>query len=391
VEGGRPDVATAKRLKILALAPNAWDGPWMNRQQLLSRLGRLHPIVYSTGPRRRFQGTAVQPTLWPTVVSRDNVSIDLIPTWMARTDRISPVKRVIMRQLARRWRHLLDAGDGVFVGWSFHPKFWPLIACVNPDRIVYHAYDLYHKQGVWPRELAEYEMLFVRHAHLVIASSEPIAEYLTSRGARSILIVENGVDYEAFSRPPVDRAEPEDLASVPRPRIGYTGALNRKVDFPLLADLATRHQEWNFIFIGAIGNLDHQTSIAVAKLSTMQNVHFLGFKNRKALPAYMCAMDVNLLAYRVASDLWTEGIYPLKLHEYLATGRPVVGAGLSTLKPFSNVIAIADTADEWENAIAAALIDASPERLEQRREVARANSWETRVALLERELAQQLR
>ena len=123
----------------------------------------------------------------------------------------------------------------------------------------------------------------------------------------------------------------------------------------------------------------------------MKNVHFLGFKSREALPAYMCAMDVNLLAYRVASDLWTEGIYPLKLHEYLATGRPVVGAALSTLKPFSDIVTIADTLDGWENGLAAALADEAPDRFEQRRETARANSWDTRVDLLERELAQRLR
>jgi glycosyltransferase involved in cell wall biosynthesis len=256
---------------------------------------------------------------------------------------------------------------------------------------VYHAYDLFHKQGEWANELAEYEACFLRHAHLVVASSNSIAEHLMSLGARSIVVVENGVDYEAFSRTVAERAEPVDIAVVPHPRIGYAGALNRKVDFALLAKLATRREDWNFVIIGAFGNLDDETSAAVERLRTMKNVQFLGFKNRDVLPLYMSAMDVNLLSYRVASHLWTEGIYPLKLHEYLATGRPVVSAGLPSVRPFADVIAITDTVGAWEDAIAAALTEASPQKSQQRQAVARANSWETRVALLQQELARQFR
>src|ERR1700681_2352615 len=34
---------------IVALALNPWSGPWVNRQHLLSRLGRDSPVLYSTG------------------------------------------------------------------------------------------------------------------------------------------------------------------------------------------------------------------------------------------------------------------------------------------------------------------------------------------------------
>lgn len=374
-----------RRLRILAFAPNAWDGPWMNRQQLLSRLARHHTILYSTGPRRRGHSVSTQPTLFPRVVLRDNVSIDVLPKWIAHLQRLQSLNGLVMRQLARRWKRLLGDSDGSLVGWSFHPKFWPWILRVNPDAIVYHAYDLFHKQGEWTSQMAEYESCFLRHARLVVASSEPIAEYLRQRGAQSVLVVENGVDYEAFAAGSL-APEPLDIHVVPHPRIGYAGALNRKVDFPLLLELASRHAEWHFVLIGAFGNLDEETSAAVERLRDMSNVHILGFKHHRDLPAYVSAMDVNLLAYRLGPQLWTEGIYPLKLHEYLASGRPVVGADMSTLRKFSDIIAIADTLATWEEAVAAALIDVSPDASERRRAVARANSWEMRAALLEREL-----
>jgi glycosyltransferase involved in cell wall biosynthesis len=280
---------------------------------------------------------------------------------------------------------VLQGSEGPLVGWSFHPRFWPLIECVAPDSIVYHAYDLFHKQRGWTPQFAGYEGHFIRHARLVVASSEPIAEYLRERGARSVLVVENGVDYDAFAAG-ASAPQPADIQVVPHPRIGYVGALNRKVDSPLLVELASRRPEWHFVLIGACGSFDRETSSAVERLRCMRNVHFLGFKHHRDLPAYVSAMDVNLLAYRLGPQLWTEGIYPLKLHEYLASGRPVVGADLSTLRKFSDVVAIAHTAATWEEAVDAALIDRSPDASERRRAVARANTWEKRAALLEREL-----
>jgi glycosyltransferase involved in cell wall biosynthesis len=353
----------------------------MNRQQLLSRLGHHHAVLYSTGPRRRFQGTS-EPVIRPRIIARDNVSIDLIPTWMGRTQRVATLNVLIMKHLARRWRRILAPSEGSFVGWSFHPRFWPLMTYVNPDWLIYHAYDLFHKQGEWTPQLAEYESRFLQRARLVIASSEPIAEYLRERGARSVLVVENGVDYEAFAQPDVLEQEPPDIAGVPHPRIGYVGALNRKVDFALLAELAAFHPDWHVVLIGAFGNLDAETTAAAERLRQMRNVHFLGFKNRHELPTYVSAMDVNLLAYRRAPHLWTDGIYPLKLHEYLASGRPVVGANLSTLRSFADVVSIADTSRDWEQAIAAAIADVSPASIKKRRDVARRNSWDARAAIL---------
>ena len=69
--------SSSRTLRIVALAPNAWEGPWMNRQQLLSRLGHHHAVLYSTGPRRRFQGTS-EPVIRPRIIARDNVITQIL-------------------------------------------------------------------------------------------------------------------------------------------------------------------------------------------------------------------------------------------------------------------------------------------------------------------------
>ncbi len=85
----------------------------------------------------------------------------------------------------------------------------------------------------------------------------------------------------------------------------------------------------------------------------------------------------------MSSDVWTSGIYPLKLHEYLAAGRPVVSADLQSVRPFGHVLAIARSPQEWRAAIVQALNAGGVADSEARRAVACDNSWDHRVAILD--------
>ena len=98
------------------------------------------------------------------------------------------------------------------------------------------------------------------------------------------------------------------------------------------------------------------------------------------IPAYTQNMDVCLLCYRL--NAYTRYIFPLKLHEYLAAGRPVVGSRIRSLEAFDGVIRIADGAEEWSAAITRALEpgEASAERIEERRRVASEYDWGALVA-----------
>ena len=382
----RNQIPVAAPASILALAPNAWDGPWLNRQQLLSRIGRRHYVLYSTGASNR--DAPDRPTWRPRATVQDHVTVDVLPGWMATALRQPILREATMHGLAWHWRRVLRGPrQGPIVAWCFHPKFWPYIPHLRPERLVYHAYDLYHSQGHWDAERAESERALVTRADVVLASSQRIADYLRSRGAMNPLVVENAADYAAFALDAPQVAEPSDLAAIPRPRVGYTGSLNRKVDFPLLARLASQHPEWQFVLVGAVGNLDADTTAAITQLRALPNAHFLGFKTPSDLPQYVIGMDVNLLAYRVSGDVWTEGIYPLKLHEYLAAGRPVVSADLPSVRPFADVVRMAKADDAWDSLIAAGLRDTGADGVRARRQVARQNDWDARVEILENVLS----
>ena len=316
------------------------------------------------------------------------VLVDEPPLLLWRVPRVAAWDRFVIRHTARRWRRLAGPREaGPLIAYVFHPKFWPYIdETSNPDHLVYHAYDLFERTRGWSTKLDLFQGLLCQKADLVVSSSQAIADVLESRYGRVPTVIGNGVDYDAFVAADSGGPEPADLLAIPRPRIGYTGGLSRKVDFELVTTIARRRRQWHFVFMGEVRSLDGPSATAMAEAEAQPNVHFLAPKPHEIVPAYVCAMDVNIMCYRLSDDLWIEGIYPLKLHEYLAAGRPIVSADVPSVRPFADVVAIARDADQWERALESALSNGEPGSLLGRRQVAAANSWTARVDQLEAEL-----
>src|SRR5262249_52958079 len=154
---------------------------------------------------------------------------------------------------------------------------------------------------------------------------------------------------------------------IPHPRIGYVGRIKSQMDWSTLTGIARRRPDWSIVLVGPVG---HMGSYEAAKqeLFGLSNVHYLGNRSVKEGPAYVSQMDVCLLCYAMTD--YTRYIFPLKLHEYLATGRPVVGSDIRTRRDFTSTVRIAKDLDEWCAAIEASLAPAerSPERIRARQD-----------------------
>jgi glycosyltransferase involved in cell wall biosynthesis len=128
----------------------------------------------------------------------------------------------------------------------------------------------------------------------------------------------------------------------------------------------------------------------IEQLTRFSNVYFLGHKEVNALPAYTQHLDVCLLCY--LNNDYTKYIYPLKLHEYLAGGKPIVGTPIRSLLDFAHVIKLASTPSEWSRAVTECLApDAiSIDQIEKRRSIARQFDWETIVHDIARSMCNRL-
>lgn len=377
------------RPAIVAVGPNPWAGPWMNRQQLLSRLAaRGWPVVYTTGPlqlwQRRSEAWREAPWL-PALKTEAGVKHIAPGRLFPVSTRVAPLRILSLNAYSMVIRRSTSYGVPRIL-YFFGPHSIELANYVQYDLLVYHAYDNF-TAGAGGQANARYcedEMRLLKRCDLVVASSEPIADVLRARGRRDVRTVPNGADFRAFST--ASDEDPSDVRCIPRPRLGYLGRINAKLDLELVDQVAATFPQWHWVLIGDVQDRAvrrHGHDDALTRLYARHNVHFLGHKPYSRLPSYAHAMDILTMFYRTGSGGWWQAVYPLKMHDYLATGKPVISTPLPTIEGFSSVIDIRTDKYDWIAGIRYALDTGGVGSANARQAVAAANSWDARVDQLE--------
>lgn len=354
-------------------------------------LGRA-AVALSRGDRQRLALELVRPCADPPVaVTRPRAPqfpLEVLSEWPRLWAREARRQGRVQGRLARRAFSAvpLPGRRAVVAFNSFYPaRAAGIIEGLRPDLDVYHCTDaieeLTQTSGRSRGEmLAAAELAAAAAADLVVASAEPLAARLSQANPNTHFLP-NGVDLETFAPALADGPEPADLP--PRPRVLFVGNVEhgrREVlDSSLLERLARDLPATAFVFIGAVP----AGSQASVELGPLPNVYMLGPRPRAELPAYLQAADVCVIPYRCTA--LTRSIYPLKLHEYLAAGRPVVATDFSrSLDEFREVVDVVPPAD-FAAAVRALLADGerdAPRRVAHRITVAAANTWQVRAAAL---------
>jgi len=175
-----------------------------------------------------------------------------------------------------------------------------------------------------------------------------------------------GVDYDLFANLPGEPAP--DAADLPRPLLGYFGAMDFMMDTELIADVAHRRPDWHWMLIGNRSN--------VIRLSGT-NLHFLGPRPLTDLPKYVTRFDVCVLPWRADNRFASYGS-AMKVREYMATGKPVV---IAPLYEYLNTpgIRIYRSVDEFVALVEDSLKNDSPKAATERQAVVRNGTWDDRA------------
>jgi glycosyltransferase involved in cell wall biosynthesis len=368
---------------VISLVPEAWGGPWQPRHQFLTRLAYYFHVVWCNPARRWW-------TLWrsPSPRRQDidygspnapGFAIYHPERWLPAIGRPPVLARLAMRERLRSAQHLLARrGCRTIILYIWRPWYGLALDVMEYDLTCYHIDDEY-TFSVREKPIETREARLLSRVDQVFIHSPALLEK-KGRFNPHTLFVPNGVDYQAYATP---QPEPADLQPIPHPRIGYTGVIKKQLDLSLLVTLAERHRQWSFVLVGPQGNLGNCAAV-LQRLSQLPNVHLLGGKPVAVLPAYVQHLDICMLCYEVND--YTQFIYPLKLHEYLASGRPAVGSPIRSLQEFGDAIRLARTADEWSQALNDLLAPAinSIVQVEARQSIARRYDWNTLVQLIAR-------
>jgi glycosyltransferase involved in cell wall biosynthesis len=281
------------------------------------------------------------------------------------------------RVLTRRLR-ALDGPRPIVWIYLPTPVVLRLVRAIDPLLTVYHCADDFGSSSpqAAPIEASESEIL--RAADLVLATSARLADR-ARRHNSNVHLLPAGVAFDRFERARTDgQPPPADLTALPRPIVGFVGGVNHRVDEELVAEAARRLPAFSFVFVGPVAG----TMPALARCA---NVHLLGQRAHEAVPYYIKGFDAGIIPYRVTT--YTHHIYPVKLNEYLAMGKPVVSTDLAEVRrhveEFPGCATIAATASEFAAALERSVRLHDESAASRAVEIARANSWDRRMTRLE--------
>jgi len=373
---------------IIALVPDRWGPYWQARHQIATRLARYFQVVWVDCPptwQKSFRWSSWRSPVWQPAETPAGFQIYRTGPWSPNLGRPAWLRHRFSRERLENARRLLrDRGCSKIVLYLWRPEFADSIDLVDHHLSCYHIDDEYSFSPS-ERELDATEVRLIRAVDQVFIHSPAMMEKKGTLNPHT-QFVPNGVDYQNYITP---MPEPADLGSIPKPRIGYTGNLKRMLDWRLLLQLSTMHPEWSFVLVGSM--LPHLEVREVSReLSRRQNVYIVGPRPSELIPSYVQHFDVCIMPYKV--DDYTKYIYPLKLHEYLAGGNPVVGSSIPALQEFKEEVLLADGSDEWSSMIARALSgqENTVERRTTRQLVAAGFDWDLLVEKLAGTLAHRL-
>jgi glycosyltransferase involved in cell wall biosynthesis len=226
------------------------------------------------------------------------------------------------------------------------------------------------------------EARVLQHAHLVLASSTQLYDRLARSHAR-VVMLPNGVDAEHFAprgdtMPNRVPCQPDGIAGVKGPILGFVGALQSWIDFALIARVADELPEYTLVLIGPV-------ECDVAVLQGKSNVILAGRRAYAELPGFLHRFDVCMIPF-VDNEL-TRAVDPVKFYEYCAAGKPVVSTPLPTMQARSDIVYLASDPVEFARQVRRARAEDSVNLQRRRIDVARVNSWQARADTILREVA----
>jgi glycosyltransferase involved in cell wall biosynthesis len=186
---------------------------------------------------------------------------------------------------------------------------------------------------------------------------------------------------------PAARGQLAPVASLrdrPRPRLGFVGNIESRLDLEAAAALARGPGSLTLIGPAKLPQEDEAALRAAG-------AHLEGAVPYEDLPAWLAGFDIAVLPYR-RTELVLQS-RPLKLLEYLAAGLPVVASDIPAARELAPHVRVARTPEEYVGEVAElweAARDApgdEPARRIDRLERVRGHSWADVAQSLRRLLA----
>jgi glycosyltransferase involved in cell wall biosynthesis len=383
-------------LIFVSLEP--WDAVWRRNQFLCAELARRRPerqILFVEPPVdvsaaiRRRQPKELLGAGQRSVPGFDNITVTRPRKWL-------PNKTAATRQCnaARFRRHVYRAAHRLgFYRGGRHPLLWlnpydavHMIGRMHEAGVIYDITDdwtCFGEDGPLRRRIAAMDQRMSEQADAIIVCSNGLQQNKAAY-QNKLHLIQNGVDCEHYARvwEQAPSASPGDGRRWDTPVLGYTGTVHAdRLDVDLLMQLARRMERGTIVLIGP----NHLSQPQQQRLEDTGRVVFAGVVPYHDLPDWMSQFDVCIVPHRVTP--FTESLNPIKLWEYLASGKPIVATPVAGFRDYADHVRLASDPSSFLSEVRAALW-ADPAAARERQALAQQHSWHKRVDAVEAVLNQ---
>lgn len=376
-----------KDRNIICISSIDWDFVWQGHQEIMStfaRHGNRVLFIENTGVRSPsltdFNRIIKRVRNWYKSVKgfkevQENVytfSPIVLPFPFSKTARW--INKSVILSSIKRWMNVVGFYDPII--WTFLPTGLALDITNGLDKklLVYYCIADFEQLAGDSKKIKLTEEKLIRSCDLVFAQGKLLQEKCAKLN-KNVTIFPFGVKIEAFeSFKESENEVPDDIKNIKKPIVGYIGGIHRHIDFSLIKYIAEKQPDWSIVFVGPI-----QTNISM--VSSLPNIFFLGKKEFTGLPHYIYTFDVCMIPYLETE--YTKTVYPTKMNEYHAMGKPVVSTRLPEVVEFNkrnnNIAMLAGTKDEFVNYLNEAINNENEELYRERIKAAKVNSWSNRI------------
>jgi len=331
-----------RRPTLLCLSHLRWNFVYQRPQHLMSRFARTYQVLFFEEP---IATEAANPWLDVSMPEEGvRVLVPRIPASHIGTREGEADQRKLLN------RYLTISGAEPVL-WYYTPMSLSFTDHIESSLIVYDCMDELSAFRGAPPELVDREQRLLKRADLVFTGGVSLYEAKRRHHANAHPFP-SSVDVDHFRAARSIAQDPDDQACIPRPRLGFYGVIDERLDIDLVDQVAAARPDWQIVLVGPVVKIDPAT------LPRRPNIHYPGPKVYDELPHYLGGWDVALMPFAINES--TRYISPTKTPEYMAGGRPVVSTPIrDVVRTYgeSPIVRIAGDAEGFVQAIEASLRD----------------------------------
>ncbi|HZF78434.1 MAG TPA: glycosyltransferase [Rubrivivax sp.] len=368
---------------LIVLSHLRWGFVYQRPQHLMSRLARHYKVLFVEEPLHDDAESRID-------VAPHGQQIDVLtPRTRLPQPGFHDEQLAVLGPLLARY--LNDNGIDDYIVWLYTPMALPMLEPLKPRLVIYDCMDELSAFKNAPRELREREAALMRRAAVVFTGGPALYEAKVGQH-ENLHCLPSSVDAPHYAP---SRLDPESKdwteaqrlhADLGRPRLGFFGVIDERLDLDLLQQLAAARPSWSIVMVGPVAKIDEKD------LPKNPNIRWLGMQSYARLPHLMAQWDVCLMPFALNDS--TRFISPTKTLEYMAGDKPVVSTAVhDVIKLYGDVVCIADSPEAFIAGCEAALAQTEQQRaahLDAMRETVSRVSWDRSADIVQQELAKAL-